>query len=177
MSQTSLESVSQTSLDPFAVDLREFGNEKGVIRAVQFFFMEENEPREPIEEVTLSVIAIRVTADTDDCYLQDEERWFPVVVDSGADAAALPSEMLTEVGQPPQENPHPLHDAQRTKIEVKGLRDVCFIVQTEEGREVYRYMKGPTLQTKFGNPSCRWGDCGNVLGHRSEFPWRCSARA
>ena len=49
--------------------------------------------------------------------------------------------MLTEVGQPSQENPHHLYDAQGTKIEVKGLRDVCFIMQTEEGREVQVHEK------------------------------------
>ena len=43
--------------------------------------------------------------------------------------------MFTEVGQPSREEPHRLHDAQDTKIGVKGLRDVCFIMQTEEGRE------------------------------------------
>ena len=48
-----------TSLDPFVVDLREFDDENGVIRAVQFFFMEENEPRESNEEVTLCVSAVR----------------------------------------------------------------------------------------------------------------------
>ena len=136
VSQTSLESVSQTSLDPFVVGLREFDDDSGVIRAVQCFFMEENDPRETSEEVTLSVSAVRATADADDGYLRSEEHWFPVVLGCGADATVLPSEMLTGVGQPSQENPHHLHDAQGTKIEVKGLRDVCFIMETEEGRKV-----------------------------------------
>ena len=35
-------------------DLRELDEDSGVIRAVQCFFMEENEPRESNEEVTLS---------------------------------------------------------------------------------------------------------------------------
>ena len=97
VSQTSLESVSQTSLDPFVVDLREFDDENGVIRAVHFFVMEEDELRESNEEVTLFVGAVRATADADDGYRVSEQHWFPVVLDSGADATVLPSEMPTEV--------------------------------------------------------------------------------
>ena len=59
VSQISMESVSQTSLDPFVVDLRGLDEDSGVIRAVQFFFMEEDEPRELSDEVTLSVSAVR----------------------------------------------------------------------------------------------------------------------
>ena len=66
----------------------------------------------------MSVSAVPATADADDGYLESEEHWFPVVLYSGADATVLPTEMFTEVGQPSQENPHRLHDAQGTKIEV-----------------------------------------------------------
>ena len=105
------------------------------MRAVQFCFMEEDEFRESDEEVTLCVSAVRATADADDGYLESEGHWFPVVLDSGADAAVLPSEMLTQVGRPPQESPHHhLHDAQGTKIEVKGLRDVCALHHADRRR-------------------------------------------
>ena len=69
VSQASWESVSQASLDPFVVDLRELDEDRGVTRAVQFFFMEDG-PRE------LKMGAVRATADADDGFLESEEHGF-----------------------------------------------------------------------------------------------------
>ena len=78
-SRASVKRFSQTSLDPFVVNLRELDEDGGVIRAVTFFFMEEDEPRELSAEIELSVSAVWATADADDGYLQSEEHLFPVV--------------------------------------------------------------------------------------------------
>ena len=98
----------------------------------------------------------------------------------------MPQSGQAKCSQPSQENPHHLHDAQGAKIEVKGLRDVRSIMQTEEGHEVQAHeclhfadeVRQPILS--FGRLVAGWGIDGQeklfTLGRKLRFPYRRSAR-
>ena len=66
-------------------------------------------------------------------------------MDLGSNAKILPSSFLN-IGRNTKERALRLQDAQGEEIHIKGMKDVCFVFETENGRSQWRFVKRFTLQ-------------------------------
>ena len=123
--------VSHGIEEPLIFDLREQNIEGSSVRAIQFF----NMAAEDHSGDEMKVHAIR----ENDEELYDDFKFTggvqKIIVDSGSDATILPSSFLN-VGRNTKERALRLQDAQGEEIHIKGVKDVCFVFETENGRLV-----------------------------------------
>ena len=105
------------------------------IRMVQFFSISEDEPNDEHDHVAYHIMAVRRNQS---CVREEDQ--VKVIIDSGADATILPSSYLA-IGTELDEGAPKLQDAQGVPIEVRGYKQVCFIIQTDNNKEVQIFDK------------------------------------
>ena len=125
--------------EPMVFDLRPMSTpsvSSKQIRMVQFFSIsEENEPNDEHDHVSYHIMAVRRHQS---CLREGDQ--VKVIIDSGADATILPSSYLA-IGTELDEGAPKLQDAQGVPIEVRGYKQVCFIFQTDNDKEVQIFDK------------------------------------